>query len=167
MNYHIGFRGESRLARRTPEGVDAGTGERPAELHWIGPGEAQIVWGDTVHRVYLREDGGRWHVQVRGRTFELSVEDERTHAIRRMAEDAVPGAGTRDLRAPMPGLVIRVLVEPGQFVEAGAPLVVVEAMKMENELRAEGPGTVATVAVTAGEAVNREDVLVTFEAEAE
>ena len=66
----------------------------------------------------------------------------------------------------MPGLVVKILAEPGQRVEAGAGLVVVEAMKMENELKSEGPGVVATIRVEPGQAVNRGDVLVTFESEA-
>ena len=64
----------------------------------------------------------------------------------------------------MPGLVVRVQVEAGQSVAAGAGVVVLEAMKMENELRAATAGTVRTVRVRAGEAVEKGQVLVEFEA---
>jgi pyruvate carboxylase subunit B len=64
----------------------------------------------------------------------------------------------------MPGLVVRVQVEAGQNVAAGAGVVVLEAMKMENELRATVAGTVRTVRVRAGEAVEKGQVLVEFEA---
>jgi biotin carboxyl carrier protein len=62
----------------------------------------------------------------------------------------------------MPGLVVRVLVEAGQEVEAGTGLVVLEAMKMENELKAPAGGTVSTVRSQAGEAVEKGQVLVEF-----
>jgi pyruvate carboxylase subunit B len=63
----------------------------------------------------------------------------------------------------MPGLVVRVQVEPGQAVAAGAGVVVLEAMKMENELRAAAAGTVRTVRVRPGEAVEKGQALVEFE----
>jgi biotin carboxyl carrier protein len=63
----------------------------------------------------------------------------------------------------MPGLVIRVHVTPGQEVAAGAGMVVLEAMKMENELRAGGPATVRAVRVAPGEAVEKGQVLVEYE----
>jgi biotin carboxyl carrier protein len=65
--------------------------------------------------------------------------------------------------APMPGRVVKVLVAPGESVAARQPLVVVEAMKMENELRAPGPGTVREVRVTDGDPVESGAVLVVFE----
>jgi biotin carboxyl carrier protein len=63
----------------------------------------------------------------------------------------------------MPGLIVRVLVEPGQEVEAGAGLVVLEAMKMENELKASAAGTVSAIRSQAGEAVEKGQVLVEFQ----
>ena len=71
--------------------------------------------------------------------------------------------GPTTLKAPMPGLVVRVAVEAGAKVEAGAPLVVLEAMKMENELRATSAGVVKGVKVKAGQAVEKGQVLVEFE----
>jgi pyruvate carboxylase subunit B len=65
----------------------------------------------------------------------------------------------------MPGLVVRVSVEEGDRVEAGQSVVIVEAMKMENDLKAESGGVVAKVRVAAGEAVDKGAVLVEFEAE--
>ncbi|HEX9393001.1 MAG TPA: biotin/lipoyl-containing protein, partial [Gemmatimonadales bacterium] len=67
------------------------------------------------------------------------------------------------VKAPMPGLVVRVEVQEGQRVEAGAGLVVVEAMKMENELRATRAGVVSRVHVKAGQTVDRGVPLVTLE----
>ena len=65
----------------------------------------------------------------------------------------------------MAGLVLRLEVSEGQHVDSGTGLIVIEAMKMENELRAQGPGIVASIAAKEGETVNRGDLLLTFAAE--
>jgi len=108
-----------------------------------------------------RNDG--WVVELEGRLFEVRVEDERARFIRELASHAAPVEKRRELRAPMPGLIVRVEVEEGQEVEPGDGLIVMEAMKMENELRAEAVGTVASVEVSAGQAVERDAVLLRFE----
>ena len=105
---------------------------------------------------------GTWLVQDTGERHEVEVLDERTAHIRSLAGGAVRAAGPRPLKAPMPGLVVRVEVEPGQTVAAGASLVVLEAMKMENDLKAAASGVVERVAVSAGATVEKGAVLVTF-----
>lgn len=102
----------------------------------------------------VRVDEG-WRVQRGGEVWTAEVVDERTRALR-----ALKGAGARGdtsglVRAPMPGLVLRVEVEVGQQVAAGGALVVLEAMKMENEIRAAGAGTVKAVLVEVGQAVEK------------
>lgn len=106
---------------------------------------------------------GRWALGLAGERFEVAVVDERTRDIQRLTGRGARAAGGGVLRAPMPGLVVRVEVAPGQRVPAGAGLVVVEAMKMENELRAAGPGVVAAVHVAAGQVVEKGAPLVTLD----
>ena len=106
---------------------------------------------------------GHWAITRRGERTEIEVIDERTRHIRSLTGADDPHRGPAALKAPMPGLVVRVQVEVGQSVAAGAGVVVLEAMKMENELRAATAGTVRTVRVTAGEAVEKGQVLVEFE----
>jgi biotin carboxyl carrier protein len=104
--------------------------------------------------------GGRWTVTRRGERCEIEVVDERTRHIRGLTGAADRARGPLALKAPMPGLVVRVQVEAGQPVAAGAALVVLEAMKMENELRAAAAGVVRTVRVRPGEPVEKGQVLV-------
>src|SRR5207253_5354379 len=80
------------------------------------------------------ETGRRWAFGVAGERVEGTVVDERTRRVRALTGKPVPPAAGGIIKAPMPGLVVRVEVTEGQRVEAGAGLVVVEAMKMENEL---------------------------------
>ncbi len=108
------------------------------------------------------EGAGRWALGVVGERVEVAVVDERAQQVQRLTAAPSPAPGHATLRAPMPGLVVRVAVAAGQHVEAGAGLVVVEAMKMENELRAARPGVVQTVHVGVGDAVEKGALLVTL-----
>ena len=113
-----------------------------------------------------RSEPGLWEVSVQGGRQRVEVVDERTRHIRSLTGPAAARSGAANLRAPMPGLVARVLVEPGQQVEAGQGLIVLEAMKMENELRASAAGWVESVAAIPGQAVEKGQVLVQLRATA-
>jgi len=107
---------------------------------------------------------GRWHVSLDGERLAVDALDERTHTIRQLSGARGAPRAEGVLAAPMPGLVVRVLVSPGDRVVAGQGLVVLEAMKMENELQSPGAATVRAVRVTAGEAVEKGAALVELEA---
>jgi len=106
---------------------------------------------------------GRWALTQHGERVELEVLDERAHHIRGLTGAADQRRVAEVLKAPMPGLVVRVQVQPGSQVSAGDGLVVLEAMKMENELKAQAAGAVKRVRVAPGEAVEKGQVLVEFE----
>lgn len=102
---------------------------------------------------------GEW-AWVGTRVFAVAVEDPRELA----AEDGAGGpSGRRELRAPMPGKVIRVLVAEGDEVTAGQGMVVIEAMKMQNEMPSPRAGRVVTVSVQSGDAVATGQVLAVVE----
>jgi len=111
-------------------------------------------------------DRGEWEIYLGGARLTASVVDERTKAIREMTGRADGPRGPRPLRAPMPGLVARVEVTPGQAVRRGDGIVIVEAMKMENELKAESNGVVNRIHVAPGQAVEKGALLVEFEMDA-
>jgi biotin carboxyl carrier protein len=105
----------------------------------------------------------QWNIILRGKLYEARVEDERARHAR-----ALPGAAPTDtgeffLKSPMPGLVVSIPVEPGQQVEKGATLAILESMKMQNELRAPRAGTVREVRANPGQAVEQKQVLVVLE----
>jgi len=102
----------------------------------------------------LRGEAG-WVVQAGGRAHPVDVVDERTQQLRQLTGQGSGHAAGGLIKAPMPGLVVRVEVEPGQQLDAGAGVVVLEAMKMENEITTPGPGVVEKVHVRAGQAVEK------------
>lgn len=117
---------------------------------------------EQVHRVLARRDGARgsWVLDVDGVRMRVDALDERTRALRDLTA-ASPGAtGPAPLVAPMPGLIVRVTAVAGDVVSAGQGLVVIEAMKMENELRATAAGVVLSVRAVAGTAVEKGAILV-------
>lgn len=125
----------------------------------------QLTMDGASTALGVEADGdGRWIVTHHGDRAEVEVLDERGRRIRGLAAASPAARGPAALRAPMPGLVVRVQVEPGQEVAAGAGLVVLEAMKMENELRAAAPGVVRSVRVQPGEPVEKGQILVELEA---
>lgn len=105
-------------------------------------------------------DPASWHLHMRGRRHVVEAMDERSHSIREMTGSAGGPTGPKPLRAPMPGLVVKVEVGEGDRVEPGQGVVVMEAMKMENELRAEVGGIVARVHVRPGQTVDKDQLLI-------
>lgn len=107
---------------------------------------------------------GVWDLRLGGDGYEVEVVDERTRAIRAMTGQGATARGPRPIKAPMPGLVVRVDVAEGDAVKAGQTVAIIEAMKMENDLKADTDAVVSRILVAPGEAVEKGSVLVEFEA---
>jgi biotin carboxyl carrier protein len=121
--------------------------------------------GDEVHRVVARRGStrGRYTLWLDGFRYEVEALDERSRAIRELSGASAGPSGPAPLVAPMPGMIVRVAVHVGDAVQAGQGLVVMEAMKMENELRATADGTVKAVLAQPGTAVEKGAVLLELE----
>jgi len=124
-----------------------------------------VTIGDEVHRVVARTGStrGRFTLWLDGFRYEVEALDERTRAIRELSGAGKEASGPAPLLAPMPGMIARVAVQVGDTVEPGQSLVVMEAMKMENELRATSAGTVKAVLAQPGTAVEKGAVLLELE----
>ncbi len=107
--------------------------------------------------VYESEDG--WEVLLRGSLYQSRVIDEREQRLRTAFADGLAQTGEFQLKAPMPGLVIDVVVTEGQEVAEGDVLMILESMKMQNELKAPQAGVVSRVRVAVGEYVERRQTL--------
>lgn len=112
--------------------------------------------GNQAYEVKCERVAGELHLWVGSARFAAEVRDPRSLRGRVRAVD---DHGPRKLTAPMPGKIIRVLVSPGDEVEAGAGVLVVEAMKMQNEIKSPKKGKIQKILVSEGAAVNAGDVL--------
>jgi len=125
--------------------------------------EFSVIEGRRQIRVVAALDGETYGVIAGGRASTAAVESERERLLRRYGR-STPGTGTRrEIHAPMPAMVIRIDVAAGDDVLRGQPLVVLEAMKMENEIVSPGTGRVKEVHVKAGKPVEKGELLLTFE----
>jgi pyruvate carboxylase subunit B len=124
---------------------------RGQDLALLADGRAVRYSFEVAHGLMKATDG----LDV----FEIRLADERTHVAERLLGHRGEARGAHEVRAIMPGIVSRVLVAEGAAVEAGAPLLIVEAMKMENEIRAESRGVVSKLHVKPGTTVNAGEVL--------
>ena len=124
-----------------------------------------VTIGDEVHRVVARRGvtRGRYTLWLDGFRYEVEALDERMRAIRELSGAGKEASGPAPLIAPMPGMIVRVAVQVGDIVQPGQGLVVMEAMKMENELRATTAGTVKAVLAQPGTAVEKGAVLLELE----
>lgn len=122
-----------------------------------------LLLNGASHQVLASRAGrGMWSLHLSGRHMAARVVDERTRALEEMTGEGEAGLGLTVLRAPMPGLVVKVEVEEDEMVSDGQGLVIVEAMKMENELKSSGEARVKRVLVEVGEVVEKDQVLVEF-----
>jgi biotin carboxyl carrier protein len=148
-------------------------------------GVTTLVWEGQTHPVDILElEPGCYSILMAGRSVEVRLDaakapDAETHAYRAMLYDGAyefalvdprrallagaggPGAGGGLLSSPMPGKIVKLLVKPGDSVQEGQTLLVMEAMKMQNELKSSITGTVTTVHVQEGATVETGAVLIT------
>ena len=167
MKYIVQLNDERKSVTVDADGVryDAET-PVDAELSDIESSPVRMVkLGTAVYRVVVqkRAGRGRYTLWVDGYRFETEALDERTRAIRDLSAASAGPVGPAPILAPMPGMIVRVSVKAGDKVEAGQGVVVMEAMKMENELRATAAGTVRSVEVAPGTAVEKGALLVALE----
>jgi biotin carboxyl carrier protein len=164
--YIVDVAGETLTIELGPDGVRVGEVSVEAAIYDIPGSPIRLLRiGDAVFEVVAErgERRGQFTLTVGGVRLVVDALDERTRAARSVMAAAAAQHGPEPVRAPMPGLVTRVLVSPGDAVSAGSSLVVMEAMKMENELRAKVAGRVRAVHVAAGTAVEKGAVLIELE----
>ncbi len=156
----------------TPVNIDwrkiaplAATAETGAGTHETG-GRYSLIINGKSYEVFARRldrpDEGEsqtYEIFFAGQRFEVQVEDERTRSLTSAAASA-HGSGEARIRAPMPGLVVGIPLEVGSSVTRGQTVIILEAMKMENDLSTPINGAIKEIRVSKGQTVNQGDVLV-------
>ena len=128
-----------------------------ADLRVLEPGVMSLLIEGRQYRCMLDGDA----VIIDGQRYSFEVDDPRSLAGRRRGSDGA--AGPRAVKSPMPGRVVRVLVQAGDVVDEHQGVVVIEAMKMQNELKSPKAGRVAKIAVTAGDTVGAGEIMAVIE----
>jgi len=166
MKYFVRLNGEEHEVVLDGEGVHIDGEDVAARVDDVeGTPVRMVTIGDEVHRVVVRRGASRgvYTLWLDGHRFDVEALDERARTIRELSGTAAGPSGPAPLKAPMPGLIVRINVQAGDAVQAGQGLVVMEAMKMENELRATAAGKVKAVVVSPGTAVEKGALLIELE----
>ena len=164
MKYVVTVAGREREVEVDGDRITVDGRSVAASLHAVPgtPIRHLVVDGRSLALPVEAEGKGRWALTVHGERHAAEVVDERTRHIRSLTGARERTAAGRSLKAPMPGLVVRVQVAVGEPVAAGTAVVVLEAMKMENQLKAPAAGVVAEIRVEPGQAVEKGQLLVVF-----
>lgn len=135
---------------------------REVDFLALGPTLFSIVKDTVQHEVVVESNEDAVEVLLSGRLYTGTVLDERTQLMLSRRGGNQSDSGEVTVRAPMPGLIVLVQCAEGDTVEAGQTLVILESMKMQNELKAPRAGTVQRVSVEAGQTVEQRKVLITL-----
>ena len=152
VNQHHTFEFDEKSA----EGLDA-VELRPGAFHVLRDGvsyNVEVVKSDAAEKTFA--------VKINGRLYEVKAQDRFDLLLQQMGMSNANSQRIKDLKAPMPGLILDIKVTEGQAVQKGDPLLILEAMKMENVIKAPADGTVKTVKVRKGESVEKGHVLLVF-----
>ncbi len=121
-----------------------------------------LIVDGRSHESYIYPGEDSWQVLLRGRLYPVTVEDEREKRLRAAAGGGVAETGEFHLRAPMPGLVVAVTVAEREEVKKGQVILILESMKMQNELKSPRDGTMGRIRVKAGESVEQKQTLLSI-----
>ena len=138
--------------------------ERDVDFLNLGGSLFSVITENKSLEAVIDDDEGNIAVMMGGRLFETQVLDER--AILMMQRRGVQEAGSGEVHAPMPGLIVEVAVQPDQQVDIGDTLIILESMKMQNELKSPIAGVVRSVHAAAGQAVEKNMLLVEIRSQA-
>ena len=101
-------------------------------------------------------------MKINGRRYEVDIKDKMDLLLEKLGMTQATSSAVKNITAPMPGLILQILVEEGAEVKKGDPIMVLEAMKMENTLKSPGEGAVKNILVKAGDSVEKNQILIDF-----
>jgi len=135
------------------------------DIQKLRDGYYHIVYQDksyTAELVSLDKGEKEFEFTISGHTLKVKVQDRFDLLLDKLGMADLASTAAADLKAPMPGLVLDIMVSPGQEVKKGEAILILEAMKMENVLKAPGDGTVQSVQVVKGDSVEKNQVMIQF-----
>ena len=137
-----------------------GGSEQDFDFTPLGNGRFSLLKNNRSYLVHLIRRGDMFHVHVAGSHFEVEVEDERMRKVKELVQSSASGPSEMVVKAPIPGVIMQVNVQEGDTISKGQPLLILEAMKMENVIKANCDCRVAKVLVSESEAVQLNQELI-------
>lgn len=137
-----------------------------ADIQWISATEASVLLNNKSYTAQIEKidrDNKEVVLRVNGNRMVLGIREDIDLLLEKMGINMTAGQKAAPLKAPMPGLILKLLVSPGQQVQKGDPLLILEAMKMENVLKAAAPATIKAIRVEERVAVEKGTVLIEME----
>ena len=139
--------------------VEVDGNKKVVSISWISPAHLSILLDGKSYNVEVERFGKKYQVTTRGEIYEFAVTDEREV----VTTEKLQAGGRLVVTAPMPGLVVEIMCSDGEQVEAGQGVLVLEAMKMQNEITAPASGIITGIPVESGASVNLGDNLFIIE----
>lgn len=156
--------GAITLTRSSPSSPWTPAGENAVDLVRTGASSFSLVRNGRSHRVLvLKEDteNGTIRLRIGAHTYTVQVQDDRSRLMEALGLDKA-ALKVKEIKAPMPGMVLNILVKPGDAVKKNDPILILEAMKMENLIKAPGDALVTTIHAEKGRPVEKGQLLVSF-----
>jgi biotin carboxyl carrier protein len=122
-----------------------------------------LLNGNSHEAIIDSNEQNKWQVLLNGMLYDTEVLDEHIYRMRQASSEGTVGAGEFQLKAPMPGLVLKIPVMVSQEVDKGEILLILESMKMQNELKAPRAGIVTAIRVKPGDSVNQNQVMMVLD----
>ncbi len=167
MQYQFNGQGHSTELKKS--GIEIFLNENlvDAQIQWIKPGKyAHILLNNNGYTLLVNKidsENKTIKISVNGSEIELQAKDHMDKLLVSLGLDKLMHKKVSEIKAPMPGLVLKVVVSPGSSVQKGETLLVLEAMKMENSIKSPIDGVVKSIKVEAKQAVEKNQILVEFE----
>ncbi|MDX2163252.1 MAG: biotin/lipoyl-containing protein [bacterium] len=137
---------------------------KPREVDFRSLDESlfSMIMQDRSYELVIEERDDSVQISMHGRAYEGQVLDERAQLLLTRRTGTTAGSGELSVKAPMPGLIVAVPVQEGDAVKQGQTILVLESMKMQNELKAPRDGVVQRISVQAGQSVEQNKLLITL-----
>jgi len=131
----------------------------------LSPTQKHVIYQNKSYNIELverNEDGKAVVIKVNGTLYQVGIEDQYDELLKKLGMDSSSANKVPEIKAPMPGLVLNVIVEEGQEVNKGDSLLVLEAMKMENIIKSPTGGIVKKILIRKGDKVEKNEILLQF-----
>lgn len=163
-SYFVTISGREYIVRLEKEGAVLVNGEQaPIDILQLDERSFSILVNGKSEKVIAEKTNGTYQVQINGRQLEAAIESERMRLLKQFERQSASRVSKAEIRAPMPALVIKLEVNVGDEVKVGQGLIILEAMKMENEIKAHSAGRVKEIHVVKGKPVEKGELIMILE----